>query len=77
MNENIQKCGFVLLSKKERFQEIPNYIFFCIFFWRARVCWPLLCYVVLFVFMRYVWIRTQRVAAASRCATNLATHLQT
>ncbi len=28
-----------------------------------------------FVFLRNVWIRTQRAAVASRCATNLATHL--
>jgi hypothetical protein len=28
-----------------------------------------------FVFLRNVWIRTQRVAVASRCATNLSTHL--
>jgi hypothetical protein len=39
-------------------------------------------YVAHFVFMRDVWIRTQRAAVASRCATthlstNLATHLLT
>jgi hypothetical protein len=45
------------------------------FFWRARVCWPLLAYVVHFVFLRDVWIRTQRAAVASRRATNLPTHL--
>ncbi len=28
-----------------------------------------------FVFLGDVWIRTQRAAEASRCATNLATHL--
>ncbi len=32
-------------------------------------------YVAHFVFLRDVWIRTQRVAVASRRATNLATHL--
>jgi hypothetical protein len=32
-------------------------------------------YVAHFVFLRDVWIRTQRLAVASRCATNLATHL--
>ncbi len=32
-------------------------------------------YVVHFVFLGVVWIRTQRAAAASRGATNLATHL--
>ncbi len=30
-----------------------------------------------FVFLRYVWIGTQRAALASRRATNLATHLPT
>ncbi len=28
-----------------------------------------------FVFLKDVWIRTQRAAVSSRCATNLATHL--
>ncbi len=32
-------------------------------------------YVSHFVFLKHVWIRTQIVAVASRCATNLATHL--
>ncbi len=32
-------------------------------------------YVAHFVFLRDVWIRTQRAAVASRRATNLATHL--
>ncbi len=32
-------------------------------------------YVAHFVFLRDVWIRTQRAAVASRGATNLATHL--
>jgi hypothetical protein len=37
---------------------------FLCFFWRARVCWPLLRP----VFLRDVWIRTQRAAVASRRA---------
>jgi hypothetical protein len=32
-------------------------------------------YVGRFVILRDVWIRTQRAAVVSRCATNLATHL--
>jgi hypothetical protein len=40
------------------------------------VCWPVLAtafaHVALFVFLRDVWIRTQRAAVASRRATNLA-----
>jgi hypothetical protein len=32
-------------------------------------------YVAHFLFLRDVWIRTQRAAVASRCATNLATQL--
>ncbi len=38
----------------------------------ATVCLP---YVAYFVFLRDVWIRTQRAAVASRRATNLDTHL--
>jgi hypothetical protein len=38
------------------------------------MCWPSAC-VAHFVFLRDVWIRTQRVAAASRRAANLATNL--
>jgi hypothetical protein len=34
-------------------------------------------YVAHFVFLRDVWIRTQRASVASRRATNLATHLNT
>jgi hypothetical protein len=33
-------------------------------------------YVCHFVFLGDVWIRNQRAAVASRCATNLATHLR-
>ncbi len=33
-------------------------------------------YVAHFVFLGDIWIRTQRAAVASKCATNLATHLQ-
>jgi hypothetical protein len=36
---------------------------------------PLLIYVAHFVFLRDVWIGTQRAAVGSRRATNLATHL--
>jgi hypothetical protein len=46
---------------------------FLYIFWQAGVRWPL--YVAQFVFLRDVWIRTQRTAVASRCATNLATHI--
>ncbi len=49
--------------------------FFSIFFWRARVCRPLLCLCRPFmIFLRDVWIRTQSAAVASWCATDLATH---
>ncbi len=47
-------------------------LFIFLFFWRDRVCWPLLCFAY---GAHFVWIRTQRAAVASRCATNLATHL--
>jgi hypothetical protein len=35
----------------------------------------LFAYVAHFVFLRDVWVRTQRAAVAISCATNLATHL--
>ncbi len=55
----------------------PANIFFCTYiYWRARMCLPLLCCLCRpFLFLRYVWIRTQRAAVASRRTTNLATHL--
>ncbi len=34
-----------------------------------------LAYVDHFVFLGDIWIRTQKAAEASKCATNLATHL--
>jgi hypothetical protein len=46
--------------------------FFFYLFWQATVCWPLPAYVAHFIFLRYVWIRTQRAAA-----TKLVTHLPT
>ncbi len=39
------------------------------------LCWHYFAYVAPLVFLRDVWIRTQRAAIARRCATNLATHL--
>ncbi len=49
---------------------------FLYIFRRARVCvGHAYAYVALSVFLRDVWIRTQRAAVESRRATNLATHL--
>jgi hypothetical protein len=43
-------------------------------FWRARVCWPLLCLCRL-RFLRGVWIRTQRACRDKQVRyTNFATH---
>jgi hypothetical protein len=66
--KNFEK--FRTLAKTEG--DILVYLYF-VYFWRDRVCWPLLH----FVFLRDVWIRTQRasVGGANMCATNLATHL--
>jgi hypothetical protein len=47
----------------------------CIFFGELVCVGHSFVYVAHFVFLRDVWIRTQRAAVASRCATNLATHL--
>ncbi len=49
--------------------------FFCIFFGRLDCVGHSFDYVTHFVFLGDVWIRTQRAAVASRCSTNLATHL--
>ncbi len=46
---------------------------FFVYFWRARVCWPLLCFCR--PFCSFLEIRTQRAAVGSRCASNFATHL--
>jgi hypothetical protein len=47
----------------------------CIFFGGRECVGHSFAYVANFVFLRDVWIRTQRAAVASRLATNLATHL--
>jgi len=44
-------------------------------FFVELILWPPPNYVSHFVFLRDVWIRTQRATVASRRATNLATHL--
>ncbi len=42
-----------------------------LYFWHAKVRWPLLCLCRPFVFLKDVWIRTQR---ENRLDINLATH---
>jgi hypothetical protein len=49
--------------------------FFCIFFCGLECVVHSFAYVTHFVFLKDVWIRTQRAAVASRRAANLATHL--
>ncbi len=51
------------------------YFFILYIFGGANLCWPLHCHVAKFVFLRDVWIRTQRATIARRRATDLATHL--
>jgi hypothetical protein len=41
------------------------FCFFFTFFWRAKMCWPLLCLCRPFCIFRDVWIRTQRATVAS------------
>ncbi len=50
-------------------------LIFCIFFWRASVCLPLLRLCRPFCIYERCLIPTQRAAVARRRATNLATHL--
>jgi hypothetical protein len=63
-------CGWIKWDYNPK-----DYSFF-IFVWQAIEC---VCHsfanVAHFVSSRDDWIRTQRAAVASRCATNLATHL--
>jgi hypothetical protein len=55
--------------------KISSFVFFVNFCWRDRVCDHSFAIVANFVFLRDVWIRTQRAAVASGSASNLATHL--
>jgi hypothetical protein len=50
---------------------------FLYIFWRAKVCWPLLCLCrAYFVFLRENWIRTQRAGvASSHPSPYIAAHL--
>jgi hypothetical protein len=47
---------------------------FCIFFGEQKYVGHSFVYVAHFIFLRYVWIRTQRAVVTSRRATNLATY---
>ncbi len=50
--------------------------FFLYIFWGGLECaGHSFAYIANFVFLKDVWIRTQRATGASRRATNLATHL--
>ncbi len=74
-----QSITLICITKQSKgingFVSFCTAVLFLYIFWRAGVRWPL--YVAQFVFLRDVWIRTQRTAVASRCATNLATHFPT
>jgi hypothetical protein len=59
-------------AKKEKMDKI--FIFF-LFLGGQEFVGHSFAYVAHFEFLRDVWIRIQRAAMASRCATNLATHL--
>jgi hypothetical protein len=53
----------IYLAKHHRIYEQRNlFSIFVYIFCRASVCWPLFAYVAHFVFLRDVWIRTQRAA---------------
>jgi hypothetical protein len=54
-----------------------SHVILFLFFFLARVCWPLLCLFRPFcIFERDVWIRTQRAAAASNLATHFPFYLR-
>jgi hypothetical protein len=56
---------------------IPRETLFCKFFGGLECVGHFYVYVAHFVFLRDVWIQTQRAPVASRCATKLSTHLPT
>ncbi len=66
-----RKIGLFIFSKIKILLDIWIYSIFCIFFGRLKCVGHSFAYVAHFLFLRYVWIRTQRAAVASRCATNL------
>jgi hypothetical protein len=72
--------GFKRFIKRYKVQssnnrEIKTFYDFCIFFWRARVCWPLLRLCRPFCIFEKWLDSNQKASVASRCATNLAAHL--
>ncbi len=67
-------CQAVHTREKEDWKRGREPVFIYYFFGGLKcVCYSF-SYVAHLVFLRDVWCRTQRAAAASRSATNLATH---
>ncbi len=62
-------------SKIRRIRILNVNFFLYIFFGGLECVGHSFAYVAQYVFLRDVWIRTQRAAVASRRAPNLATHL--
>jgi hypothetical protein len=64
------------ISRYCPFKAFGLILYFCIYFFGGLECvGHAIAYVAYFVFLRDVWIRTQRAAIASRHAINLATHV--
>ncbi len=64
-----------LFDSEWRYKSFYFILFFFFFFGGLECVGHFFAYVAHFVFLRDVWIQTQRAAVASRRATNLATHL--
>jgi hypothetical protein len=71
----IHAMSFIMIISDNLSCESCDDYFFVYFFGGLECVGPSFSYVAHFVFLRDVWIRTQRAALASRRATNLATHL--
>jgi hypothetical protein len=77
----IYLCISLLIRRKYTFFTVCCYYFllftdFFVYLFGGLECvGPSLAYVTHFVFLRDVWIQTQKAAAASRRTSNLATHL--
>ncbi len=68
-----QAVQFGCIVYLQKYQNIK--IIFCLLFGRLECVAHSFAYVAPFVFLRDVWVRTQRDVVASRRASNLATHL--
>ncbi len=71
----LHQCLSLILAQRVLGISRASSAYFYIFFSGLECVGHFFVYVAHFVFLGGFWIRTQRAAVASRCATNLATHI--